>query len=209
MCRGELPAVTARLMSKCLWSGWKWYRGLKEIASLFPYCPVNHENTDRKKNYVVALAFYIKIMKRITLQACSLKNSIQKVFSVYGKLNLFKSDRRGESSPSSLWLHTWKYTDCPTKNYGNTIHYNGIAVIFCGTVCILYHNGNRLRLINRGLLFNLKLSTEYQKFKVNSARWHSWSKETRRAHVKSYPTTSPLFRTNLLSRKMLVENLEF
>ena len=24
MCRGELSAVIARLMSKCLWSGWKW-----------------------------------------------------------------------------------------------------------------------------------------------------------------------------------------
>ena len=24
MCRGELSAVIARLISKCLWSGWKW-----------------------------------------------------------------------------------------------------------------------------------------------------------------------------------------
>ena len=24
MCRGELSAVIARLMSNCLWSGWKW-----------------------------------------------------------------------------------------------------------------------------------------------------------------------------------------
>ena len=24
MCRGELSTVIARLMSKCLWSGWKW-----------------------------------------------------------------------------------------------------------------------------------------------------------------------------------------
>ena len=35
------------------------------------------------------------------------------------------------------------------------------------------HTGNRLRLIIRGLLFNLRLAAEYQKFKVDSARWHS------------------------------------
>ena len=29
MCRGELSAAIARLMSKCLWSGWKWQRGVK------------------------------------------------------------------------------------------------------------------------------------------------------------------------------------
>ena len=46
------------------------------------------------------------------------------------------------------------------------------------------HTGNRLRLIIRGLLFNLRLSAEYQKFKVVSARWHSRSGETRRGHVK-------------------------
>ena len=57
-------------------------------------------------------------------------------------------------------------------------------MIFCGTVCILYHTGNRLGLINRGLFFNLRLLTEYQKFRVGSACWHSWSEETRRVHVK-------------------------
>ena len=30
-------------MSKCLWSGWKWSRGVKEITSLFTCCPVNQE----------------------------------------------------------------------------------------------------------------------------------------------------------------------
>ena len=35
-------------MSKCLWSGWKWYRGLREIASLFPYCPMNRECSWKK-----------------------------------------------------------------------------------------------------------------------------------------------------------------
>ena len=82
-------------------------------------------------------------------------------------------------------------------------------MIFCGKDCILYHTGNRLRLINRGLLFNFRLSTEYQKFKVDSARWHSWSEETRRVHVKKLRDFVPLFRTNLLNRNMLVENLDF
>ena len=82
-------------------------------------------------------------------------------------------------------------------------------MIFCGTVCILYHNGNRLRLINRGLLFNLRLSTEYQKFKVDRARWHSWSKETRRAHVKKLPDYVPAFSDKFVKLEMLVENLDF
>ena len=66
-------------------------------------------------------------------------------------------------------------------------------MIFCGTVCILYHNGNRLRLINRGLLFNLRLSTEYQKFKVDSARCHSWIEEARRVHAKKLGDYVPTF----------------
>ena len=41
MCWGELSAVIAWLTSKCLWSGWKWYRRFKEIASAFLSCPVN------------------------------------------------------------------------------------------------------------------------------------------------------------------------
>ena len=30
-------------MGKCPWSGWKWLRGIKEIASPFPCCLVNRE----------------------------------------------------------------------------------------------------------------------------------------------------------------------
>ena len=36
MCWSELSAVIAWLTSKCLWSGWKWQRGFKEIAFPFP-----------------------------------------------------------------------------------------------------------------------------------------------------------------------------
>ena len=50
------------------------------------------------KSYVLVLSFYIKMMKRRTLQACSFWHSIKKVMlSVQGKLDLFKSGR-GESS---------------------------------------------------------------------------------------------------------------
>ena len=58
MCRGDLSAVITRLMSTCLWSGWKWSSGLKVIASPFPCCPVNCEclwkkiQTGNKKDYV-------------------------------------------------------------------------------------------------------------------------------------------------------------
>ena len=40
-------------MSKCLWSGLKWWRGVKEIASPFPCCPVIRECCEwklRQKN---------------------------------------------------------------------------------------------------------------------------------------------------------------
>ena len=73
------------------------------------------------------------------------------------------------------------------------MHYNGIAVTFCWTVCILYHTGNTLRLINRVLLFSLRLSTEYQTFKVDSVRWHSRSEETRIAYIKKLRDYVPTF----------------
>ena len=38
MCRGELFAVNAQLMSKCLWNRWQW--GVKEVLSSFPSSPV-------------------------------------------------------------------------------------------------------------------------------------------------------------------------
>ena len=43
MRRGELSAAITQIMSKCLWSGWKWQKGYKEIASPFNCCLVNHE----------------------------------------------------------------------------------------------------------------------------------------------------------------------
>ena len=48
MLKGELSAVIARLMSYCLWNGWNWKRGLNEIASPFPCCPVNREYLGKK-----------------------------------------------------------------------------------------------------------------------------------------------------------------
>ena len=56
------------------------------------------------KSYVVVLSFYIKMMKRRTLQACSLRHNIKKgMFSVQGKLGLFDSGR-GRVLPSPLPL---------------------------------------------------------------------------------------------------------
>ena len=43
------------------------------------------------------------------------------------------------------------------------------------------------------MLPNLRLSTEYQKFKVDIARWHSWSEETRTTHVKKLRDYVPTF----------------
>ena len=56
-------------------------------------------------SYVVVLSFYIKMMKRSTLQGCSLSHSIKKaMFYVKGKLDLFNLDRRGVLLPSPPWL---------------------------------------------------------------------------------------------------------
>ena len=49
-----------RLVSKCLWSEWKWYWGVKEMPSPFPlqYCGSLmsvKENPDRKKNESIVI----------------------------------------------------------------------------------------------------------------------------------------------------------
>ena len=97
------------------------------------------------------------------------------MFSVYGKFNLFKWDRDWGSIPPSPPGYTPE--NIPTVPRKTT----EIQYITMEFQC---HTGNRLCLIIRGLLFNLRLSAEYQKFKVDSAHWHSWSGETRRGHVK-------------------------
>ena len=86
------------------------------------------------------------------------------MFSVYGKFNLFKWDRDWGSIPPSPPGYTPE--NIPTVPQKTT----EIQYITMEFQC---HTGNRLRLIIRGLLFNLRLAAEYQKFKVDSARWHS------------------------------------
>ena len=51
------------------------------------------------------------------------------------------------------------------------------------------------------MLCNLRLSTEYQKFKVDSARWHSWIEEARRAHVKKLRDYVPTFLDEFVKSK--------
>ena len=50
MRTGELSAAIIQVMSKCLWSGCKWYKGYKEIA--FTYYPVNREYSWNKSRIV-------------------------------------------------------------------------------------------------------------------------------------------------------------
>ena len=68
------------------------------------------------KSYVAILSFYIKMMKRRTLQICSLRHSIKKgMFSVQGKLDLFKSGmgeyplppHLGYAPAEQVFFHTW------------------------------------------------------------------------------------------------------
>ena len=73
MCWGELSAVTPWLMSKFLWSRWKWQRGVKWIPSPFPCCPVNREcswkktQIEKKKNYIKN-RFFSNIFNIITIK---------------------------------------------------------------------------------------------------------------------------------------------
>ena len=61
------------------------------------------------KSYVVLLSFYIKMMKRRRLQACSLRHGIKNgILSVWGKLDLFKSATGGVLLPSPPWLRAWQ-----------------------------------------------------------------------------------------------------
>ena len=67
------------------------------------------------KSYVAILSFYIKMMKRRTLQICSLRHSIKKgMFSVQDKLELFKSGM-GEYSPS--WLRACRTDFLPYLDF--------------------------------------------------------------------------------------------
>ena len=70
-------------------------------------------------------SFYIKMMKRRTLQACSLKHSIQKdMFCVLGKMNLFRSGKGKSSPPPLLGYASENYTVIAfKKTYINTYIY--------------------------------------------------------------------------------------
>ena len=102
---------------KCDRENWKWqWHQIKLIYSLYldlvvkQRCYFNCLNAwllivplSEIKSYVVVLLFYIKMMKGRTLHAYSLlRHSINKgMFSVYGKLDLFKLGRGGSSPPHS------------------------------------------------------------------------------------------------------------
>ena len=66
------------------------------------------------KSCGVVPSFYIKMMKWETFQTCSFKYSIKEgMFSVLGKLNLFKSGREREVIlPSLPWWSVWWANYC-------------------------------------------------------------------------------------------------
>ena len=51
MSRSELSAVIARLLSKCLWREWKWWRGVEKITELWIFVknPPNNSNKGNRK----------------------------------------------------------------------------------------------------------------------------------------------------------------
>ena len=53
MCRGRLPAVIARLMSKCLSSGWKWI----EEKSLYIYIQLNSKTLNLNPKQVLPIMY--------------------------------------------------------------------------------------------------------------------------------------------------------
>ena len=58
MCRGNLSAVT-RILSECLWKGWKWWRGVKETNFLV-YRPV-YQYRYKQKFYNWLPVFFKKV----------------------------------------------------------------------------------------------------------------------------------------------------
>ena len=77
------------------------------------------------KSYVVVLSFFIKMMKKRTFQACSLKHSIKKgMFYVQGKLNFFKLGRAGVTDPVtaiySIGLKLYKNKFCIKQTLSHT-----------------------------------------------------------------------------------------
>ena len=59
MCKGELSAMITRLMSKCLWSRWKWQWGVNEMLSSSPCSPVVRE-CSWKKTHIEKKYIYIQ-----------------------------------------------------------------------------------------------------------------------------------------------------
>ena len=90
MCRGEPSTVITRLMPKVMWNGWKSQSRVKEIASPFPYCPVNRgfswkKHRTQKKVYcqllwLIALLFFVIIDKLYPTLICILFKACVRYF---------------------------------------------------------------------------------------------------------------------------------
>ena len=102
ICRGELSAVIARLMSKCLWSGWKW--GIKEMPSAFPCSPLicqfswKKTQIDRKKS-CFQVSKLTEVIYQISLENRNLKSELvitQNVNSRLEKKIIHSEKKSGE-----------------------------------------------------------------------------------------------------------------
>ena len=62
------------------------------------------------KSYVVVLSFYIKMMKRRTLQACSLKHIIKKACFLF-RTNWIYLSRAGGSTPQEKAMKFFNFKD--------------------------------------------------------------------------------------------------
>ena len=74
MRRGELSEAITQLMSKCLWSGWNWEKGYKEIASHFTCCPVSREYSWKKSQIEKKKWIMLHIMYEQALGAWWMKS---------------------------------------------------------------------------------------------------------------------------------------
>ena len=74
LSRGELSAVIIRLMSKCLWSGWKWYWGVKEIPSPFSCSPVIRKCSWKKSQ--IEKKYHLKWREKFASWSMNLRKEI-------------------------------------------------------------------------------------------------------------------------------------
>ena len=129
MCRNELSAAIARLMSKYLWSGWKWWGGVKEIASPFPECSWKKTQIEKNANLWPSLFPFFWGSKIRNFPRIRFASSV-KIINSFNKHNFAILD-------STIYTHSslLLYKEILQKKFGHQYFHKNKAILEC---CISY-----------------------------------------------------------------------